>query len=522
MSFVESGCIPGEGQKSPTAALLRENLRALAALGLISGIINVLMLTGSAFMIQVYDRVLASRSLPTLVALAAIAIGAYVFQGCLDAICGRVLMLVGERIDDVIGPRLYRTLADLQSRGVNAAQETLQPFRDLEAIRGFMSGPGPVALFDLPWLPIYLVLCYLFHPLLGYAACGAAVLLIGITLMAELRGRGPLRRALEAQSHRNLITDNTQRGAEVARVMGMVPALGERWQEAHARHLQAQRQANYVVGGLSVVAKMSRMLVQSFILALGAYLAIKGEISAGTIIATSILSSRALAPVDQAIASWKGFIAARQGYSRLKLLLTARIPATPDVELPPPAQTVIVEGTFLGAPGNPKPIVRNIGLTLFAGQALGVIGPSASGKSTLARGLVGSWQPLSGKVMFDGANLAHWDPTRLGAHIGYLPQDVQLFDGTVGENIARFQRPINSAAVMKAARAAGSTSTSWRCRKAMRRASGAARWSSPPGRSSVSGLPVRSTAIRSWWCSTSRTPISTPKVKWRCRTRLPG
>jgi PrtD family type I secretion system ABC transporter len=291
--------------------------------------------------------------------------------------------------------------------------------------------------------------------MLGYAAAGAALLLICVTMLTEFRGRTPMRRAMEAQSQRNMIAENTHRGAEVARAMGMVPALAGLWREAHTQHLRAQRQANYVVSGLSVVAKMLRMLVQSCVLALGAYLAIKGEISAGTIIATSILSSRALAPLDQAIASWKGFIAARQGATRLRRLLDGGGKTAPEVQLPVPAERLTVESLFLGAPGMTKPIARNIDFTLTAGQALGIIGSSASGKSTLARGLVGIWPPLAGKVLIDGANIQHWDQARLGPHIGYLPQDIQLFDGSVAENIARFQRPLNSKAIIAAARAAG-------------------------------------------------------------------
>lgn len=444
-----------EERKSPLAAALALNVRAFLHLALISGVINILMLTGSIFMIQVYDRVLSSRSVPTLVALSVIAVVAYLFQGSLDAIRSRVLALIGERLDGTIGPDLHRAVAELPLKAGKTGQETLQPFRDLESIRAFMSSPGPVALFDMPWLPVYLILCWLFHPLLGYAAIAAAVLLIAITLVTELRGRAPMLRAMEAQSQRNLIADNTQAGAEVAHAMGMVPALADRWHEAHLRHLQAQRQANFVVGGLSSLAKMSRMVVQSAMLGLGAYLAIKGEISAGTIIATSILSSRALAPVDQAIASWKGFIAARTGYKRLEKLLASMNASAPEMELPAPMQMLSIEGMFLGAPGMNKSIIRNINLTLNGGQALGIIGPSASGKSTLAKALVGIWTPVTGRVMLDGANIRHWDPARLGPHIGYLPQDVQLFDGTVAENIARFRKPLDSESVLKAARDAG-------------------------------------------------------------------
>jgi ATP-binding cassette subfamily C protein len=307
----------------------------------------------------------------------------------------------------------------------------------------------------MPWLPIYLTIRYLFHPLLGYAATLAAFLLLCITALTDLRGSGPTRRALEAQSRRNQLADAGQRGAEVIRAMGMMPALAGRWREMHMQHLTAQRRASFIIGGLWSLARASRMVVQSCMLGLGAYLAIEGEISGGTIIAVSILASRALAPVDQAIASWRGFVAARQGYGRLRQLLAGSGGEAGEFELPPPLRSLSAEALFVGAPGVSKPIIRNIGFRLEAGQSLGIIGASASGKSTLARALVGVWAPLSGKVMLDGAELGHWPAGRLGPHIGYLPQDVQLFDGSIAENIARFQRPLDSEAALSAARAAG-------------------------------------------------------------------
>jgi PrtD family type I secretion system ABC transporter len=431
------------------------NSRTLALIGGVSAVINLLMLTGSVFMIQIYDRVLVSRSLPTLAVLSAMAVGAYLLQGGLDAIRGRVLTLIGERIDASIGKTLYRAVMEVPLRAARGGQESLQPFRDLEAVRSFMAGPGPAAFFDLPWLPVYLLFCYLFHPLLGYAAGGAALLLLGITALADLRGASPARRAADAQSRRNLMADNAQRGAEAVRAMGVAPALAERWNEAHLEHLAAQRRAGFVIGGLSAIARMARMVAQSCMLGLGAYLAILGEISGGTIIAVSILASRALAPVDQAIASWRGFVAARQGFRRLSLALGAGDATDDGFAMPPPRLSLSTEGLFVAAPGGAKPILRNVGFRLGAGQCLGVIGSSASGKSTLARALVGVWTPLAGKVMLDGADIAHWSPDRLGPHIGYLPQDVQLLDGTIAENIARFERPLDSDAVISAASAAG-------------------------------------------------------------------
>ncbi len=447
---------PGRQQgRSLVAQALWANGGALALIGGVSAVINPLMLTGSVFMIQIYDRVLVSGSLPTLAVLSAMAVVAYLLQGGLDAIRARVLTLISERIDSSIGKILYRAVMEVPLRTARGGQETLQPFRDLEAMRSFMAGPGPAAFFDLPWLPVYLLLCYLFHPLLGHAATGAAVLLLWITALADLCGTGPARRAGDAQSRRNLMADNTQRGAEAVRAMGMAPALAERWHEAHIEHLVAQRRAGFVIGGLSALARMARMVAQSCMLGLGAYLAIRGEISGGTIIAVSILASRALAPVDQAIASWRGVVAARQGFRRLSQALGTGDAAGDTFAMPPPRLSLSTKGLFVTAPGRATPILRNVGFRVGAGQCLGVIGSSASGKSTLARALVGVWTPLDGKVMLDGADIAHWSPDRLGPHIGYLPQDVQLFDGTIAENIARFERPLASEAVIAAASAAG-------------------------------------------------------------------
>jgi ATP-binding cassette subfamily C protein len=318
-----------------------------------------------------------------------------------------------------------------------------------------MTGPGPAAFFDLPWLPVYLALCYLFHPLLGYAALAAALMLIVLTIATDLRSAAPARQAAEAQSRRNRLAENAQRGAEAVEAMGMIGALGARWSEAHAEHLLVQRRASFAVRGLSSLARAARMMVQSSMLGLGAYLAIEGEISTGTIIAVSILASRALAPVDQAIASWRGFVAARQGFGRLRRLLAAASEPRPAFALPPPRQSLAIEALSVGAPGTAKPIIRNVGLRLEAGQTLGIIGASAGGKSTLARALVGVWAPLAGKVTLDGADLRHWPPGQLGPHIGYLPQDVQLFDGSIAKNIARFREPADSGAVIAAAKAAG-------------------------------------------------------------------
>jgi PrtD family type I secretion system ABC transporter len=441
--------------RNPIAAVLGSCRAAFVSIGLLSGVINLLMLTSAVFMMQVYDRVLASQSVPTLVAIALIAVAAYLFQGWLDILRARVLALIGERVDAEIGPRIHAAVVDLPLRTQQLNQEPMQPFRQLEALRAFLAGAGPVALFDMPWMPIYLAVCFLLHPWLGWLTLAGAVVLIFLTLLTEIKSKAPAKAALEAQSARNAVADAAQRSAEVVRAMGMLPALAARWEKAHEAYLLAQRRANYVVGGLSATAKMFRFILQSGLLGLGAYLAIRGQVTAGTIIAGSIIGSRALAPVDQAIASWKAFIAARQGYQRLKALLALFPEQQTLFALPTPSRSLIAEALNVAAPGTTKPIVRRLSLKLQAGQALGVIGPSASGKSTLARALVGVWPAQAGKVMLDGATLDQWSPEALGPSIGYLPQDVQLFDGSVAENVARFSAEPDADAVIAASTAAG-------------------------------------------------------------------
>jgi PrtD family type I secretion system ABC transporter len=443
-----------QASSNPIAAVLVACRGAFIGIGLVSGIINLLTLTGSIFMMQVYDRVLASQSVPTLIALSLIAVAAYTFQGWLDILRGRVLILIGERVDAEIGPKVHTAVVGLPLRRQDSSRDALQPFRHLEAVRSFLTGAGPVALFDVPWMPIYLVICFVLHPLIGLATLSGALALVVLTLLTEIKSKAPARAALEAQSERNAAAEAAQRGAEVVRAMGMLPALAMRWHQAHQAYLLAQRRANHVVGGLSATAKMARLVLQSALLGLGAYLAVRGQISPGTIIAGSIIGSRALAPVDQAIASWKSFVGARQGYQQLTKLLTLQANQETPFALPPPKRNLVVENLTVAAPGTSKAIVRRLSFKLEAGQALGIIGPSASGKSTLARTLVGVWPGQVGRVMLDGASLDQWSPEALGPSIGYLPQDMQLFDGTVAENIARFSPDASSDAVIEAAKAA--------------------------------------------------------------------
>ncbi|MBL8588348.1 MAG: type I secretion system permease/ATPase [Methylobacteriaceae bacterium] len=445
---------PGAAGGSPVAAALKACWTSFLGVGAISGVVNILTLTGSLFMLQVYDRVLGSQSVPTLLALSVIAAIAFAFQGGLDILRGRVMALAADHVDETVGPATHAAVAALPLRAPRGAQETLQPFRDLDSIRAFLCGPAPLAFFDLPWTPIYLVVLYLLHPWLAWMTIVAGLVLIALAIATDRLAAAPTRAAAEAGSRRNLAADQSQRNAEALRAMGFFAALDARWRRAHAAYIAAQRQANARAGLLSGLAKTLRVVVQSATLGLGAYLAIQNEMTAGGIIAGTILSGRAMAPIDHAIAGWRSFLAARMANERLRQML-----ATPrrgaDFQLPRPSRSLAVEQLALGPPGAGAPSVRRANFTLQAGQALGLIGPSASGKTSLVRGLVGAWAPMAGKITLDGASIDQWSPEALGPAIGYLPQDVQLFDGTIAENIARFADPVDSEAVMAAAKAAG-------------------------------------------------------------------
>lgn len=451
--------------RSPLAGVLRTSRKTLALLFVASGAINVLMLTGSIYMMQVYDRVLGSQSVPTLIALSGIAVAAYVLQGLLEYLRARVLALIGERFDAEVGPSLLTVVAELPLRQSNAilgdgsVDSGLANFRHLEALRGFLAGPGPSALFDLPWMPLYLAAAFLLHPWLGWLIVGGAVISLIITLLTEWRSKTPTRLAIEATSERNGLTEAIVRAAEATRAMGMLPDLLQVWSGVHARTMAAQRRQTFSSSGLAVVARTFRTALQSTVLGLGAYLAIKGQMSAGALIAASILASRALAPVDMAIGSWRSFVAARHGYGRLEQVLKLLPASTTPFALPPPSRSLEVDSITVAAPGTaaspPKVVVRRAKFRLEAGQALGVVGASASGKSSLARGIIGLWPLHAGSVLLDNAAISQWAPADLGRSIGYLPQDVQLIDGSIGENIARFQPGADPASIIAAAEAAG-------------------------------------------------------------------
>jgi ATP-binding cassette subfamily C protein len=426
---------------------------AFLGVALLSGLINLLYLSGSVFMMEVYDRVLPSRSIPTLIGLSLIIVVLYLFQGLFDAVRGRILARIGAAVDEDLSQPVFLSQigAPLKGRSEGDGQ---QPLRDLDQLRAFLAGGGPGALFDLPWLPLYLVVCFAFHPFIGAVALGGAVLLVAITLATELLTRETAKAAVGAALVRNGIGEGARRNAEVVHALGMAGRIGARWGEANARYLAHQQRTADVAGGLGALSKVLRMLLQSAVLAVGAYLVIDGQATGGIMIASSILTSRALAPVELAIANWKGFVGARQGWRRLQALLAADARAGAPLKLPAPRAGVSVESAGTGAPGSQRFGVQEVSFQLRAGQGLGIIGPSASGKSSLARLLVGVWPAWRGKVRLDAAALEQWLPEDLGRHIGYLPQDVELFAGTVAQNIARFEPNPSAEAVIAAARAA--------------------------------------------------------------------
>jgi ATP-binding cassette subfamily C protein len=426
---------------------------AFLGVALLSGLINVLYLSGSIFMMEVYDRVLPSRSLPTLVGLSLIIVVLYLFQGLFDMIRGRILARVGAAVDEDLSQQVFRSqlLAPLKARPEGDGQ---QPLRDLDQIRAFLAGGGPSALFDLPWMPLYLFVCFAFHPWIGLVAVAGAALLVVITLLTELLTRSASKAAVSAALLRNGISEGARRNAEVVHAMGMAGRIGARWGEANAHYLAHQQRTSDVAGGFGALSKVLRMLLQSAVLGVGAYLVIDGQATGGIMIASSILTSRALAPVELAIANWKGFVGARHGWARLKTQLAAAGQPEAPLKLPAPRQILSVENAGSGAPGGQRFAVQDMAFQLKAGAGLGVIGPSASGKSSLARMLVGVWPTWRGKVRLDAAALEQWQPEDLGRHIGYLPQDVELFAGTVTQNIARFEPDPDPQAVIAAAKAA--------------------------------------------------------------------
>ncbi|WP_040263026.1 type I secretion system permease/ATPase [Pseudomonas massiliensis] len=433
------------------AALLRYR-RVFWALAIFSGVINLLVLVPSLYMMQVYDRVLTSRNETTLLMLTLIAMGLFMLSGVIEWLRGQVMIRMSAGIDATLAQRLFDAAftRSLRKQDSNPAQV----FGDLTQVRQFITGQGLLAMLDAPWLPVFMVIAFLFHPWFGFLSLGVALVLIALALWGELSTRPSLAQANGLSMKANLYVNSSLHNAEVIQAMGMLPALRKRWSWLQQGMISAQAVASDRGARISAMTKFVRVAAQSLSLGLGALLVLEGQISGGMMIAMSLLLGRALAPVEIAIGSWKQFVGARQSYRRLSDLLAEEPETVAPMTLPAPTGALKVERLLAAPPGAKDPIIKGVDFQLAKGEILAVIGPSASGKSTLARALVGIWPAMEGAVRLDGAPLDQWAPEALGPHLGYLPQDIELFDGSVAENIARFGE-LDSEPIIQAARHAG-------------------------------------------------------------------
>ncbi|WP_116652817.1 type I secretion system permease/ATPase [Pelagibacterium sediminicola] len=420
----------------------------------ISGIINVLALTGAFYMLQIYDRALTSGSIPTLAALSVLAVGLYMFQGLFDTIRGQLMVRVGARFDKILAPIAHRVSVDMPRFGFSPS-EALERGRDVDTVRNFLGSQGPGALFDLPWVPLYLLFVYFLHPVLGAVTLGGIAVLTLLTIITELKSRKLAKSAQQAGIVRNAIADSNARNAEVIRAMGFAGSAVGRFNHANDEHLVLQTRTNDIIGTFSAFSRVLRMLLQSSLLGLGAYFTIQGQMSAGAIIAVSVAAGRALAPIDLAIGNWKGVVAARQAFNRLRDTMVALDKGPQPLDLPAPSQSLSVEKITVASPGSGQVLLSEVGLHIAAGQALGIIGPSGGGKTTLIKAITGIWPTLRGSIRVDGAEINQWEEEKLGRHFGYLPQEVSLLDGSIIENISRFAPDRDGDKVVAAAREAG-------------------------------------------------------------------
>lgn len=450
----------GEHADNVYITALRGLRGTLVLVGIFSAFINLLMLTGPVYMLQIYDRVLSSGSVATLLGLFAIVVVLYAFLGLYEFLRKRLLSRAALRLDSKVGEEAFRTT--LRSGGTaprDAAESGAQPVRDLEMMRGFMSGGAITGLFDLPWTPLFLMLIFLIHPWLGALTLAGAGVVAVAALLNQWLTRASIRQGMSMDGVERSFVEQTRGDAETLHVLGMRDRLVARWRGLHDAALAAAQVGSDRSEGFAAFSKSFRLLLQSAILTMGAFLALRQEISPGMIIAASIIAGRALAPVDQVIGQWGAIGRASEAHRRLRDVFD-RVPAEkPRVDLPAPAGELQVTGLTKLAPAgagiDPPRILDRVGFALTAGDGLGVVGNSAAGKSTLARLLVGAWQPDAGQVRLDGATLDQWTPEVLGRHVGYLPQSLQMLPGSVGENIARFDAQAQDADIIAAARIAG-------------------------------------------------------------------
>ncbi len=425
----------------------------LLSVGFVSLFSNALMLAGPLYMLQIYDRVLTSRSEQTLLALTLLIAAIYAIMLMLDTLRSSMMARIAAKFDTDTSPKLFNVLAAFAHLGSDKTKNS-DPVRDLDNYRGFVSGPGALGLFDAPWLPVYLAVVFLFHTWLGILATVGALILMMIVLATELVTRQPAREAAGQIADRASFASALRRNSEDVVAMGLKKGLAGLWQQKSTALNQAQVLSGDRVGFFSSTTKTFRLLLQSSVLGLGAYLAIGDQITPGVMIAASIITARALAPIEQLVSHWRGLVTARQSKERLDAVLAVHGEEDPTTELPLPSGQLVVKGLVSG-PSTSTPLISIDGFSLKAGDGVGVIGPSGSGKTSLARALLGIWPSTPGSVRLDGATHDQWDPTRLGDALGYLPQNIQFFDGTIAQNIARFTPGYSDQDVIEAAKNAG-------------------------------------------------------------------
>lgn len=436
------------------SALQQKARLPLVAAAVASVLINILYLNSSLFMIQVYDRVLISKSISTLVSIFLICLIVFVFHGLFEVLRSRIFNRIASMFDAQLNERVYRQIV-LGALSGRIKGDGLEPLRDMDHVRNFLSGPGLPALMDLPWVIIYVGLCFSFSPVYGLVCIVGMVVMAGIAFGANMSSRHGARWASGAAGKRNAYASLSQKNAEVIVSMGMMPNLVKVWAAGSTNYRNLYLESADVLNGYAIVTKIFRIALQSTVLAVGAVLVLDGDISSGVMIAASIVTARALSPVEQIVAHWKGITDAQNSWGRIKVLLGDGAGKGDNFELPRPIASLEVVELEGAVPGKTVPIFSGVTFSLRAGNALGVVGPSASGKSSFAKCLLQLWPQCGGTVRLDDSELAHWDSELLGASIGYLPQDVELFSGTVVQNISRFDPHAATESVIAAAKAAG-------------------------------------------------------------------
>lgn len=444
--------LPGGGRENELRTVLLSFKKTFVIVGLFSFLINLLMLVPAIYMLQIYDRVLISRNQDTLLMLTIMVIMMYIVIGFLEWIRSQVLIRLSNSMDQRLSGKVFQATFEKSLRFGSA--KATQYFNDLTSVRQFLTGKGLFAFFDSPWAPIFITVIFYMHPLLGIFSLVSAIVLLAMAALTELTTRAPLAEANKSYNRAGAFAGANLRNAEAIEAMGMLDHVRDCWYRTHEPFLKFQTIASERASVISALSKFVRLTSQSLILGLGAYLAIQNSITPGMMIAASILMGRALYPIEVAIGMWKQFLATRTSYQRLGDILPVRPEEETRMSLPAPKGILTVRNLTAGPPGTNRQIIKKVSFGANPGDIVGIIGPSASGKTTLARMIVGIWPPWAGEVRLDGVEVSTWDKAELGPYLGYLPQDIELLEGTIAQNIARFGE-INSEKVVKAAKATG-------------------------------------------------------------------